>query len=179
MVKRGVVKESLRLMHGIIVGPPRLVPASGVEIDGYFVPPKVCNPETPQAIHSCAEHPQTVVTTSSMYLNLNDKVFPHPESFNPARWAHPSAEMERSLVPFSRGRRMCPGKEFVFPHPTPKIEIIAVAYVSFGVQNLDDGAVCGVCCRLHEIQADDIWHDVSLRACYASLCVGCSFEQTG
>lgn len=38
----GVVKESLRLMHGIIIGPPRVVPASGAQIDGHYVPPKVC-----------------------------------------------------------------------------------------------------------------------------------------
>lgn len=42
MRQSGVVKESLRLMHGIIVGPPRVVPSSGAQIDGHRVPPKVC-----------------------------------------------------------------------------------------------------------------------------------------
>jgi hypothetical protein len=38
-ILKGVVKESLRLMHGIIVGPPRLTPSQGAVIDGHYVPP--------------------------------------------------------------------------------------------------------------------------------------------
>ena len=39
----GTVKESLRLMHGIITGPPRVTPLSGAQVDGYNIPPKVCS----------------------------------------------------------------------------------------------------------------------------------------
>ncbi|KAI0887003.1 cytochrome P450 [Annulohypoxylon maeteangense] len=90
---KGVVKETLRLMHGIIVGPPRLTPAEGAEIDGYFVPPNV------------------VVTTSSLYCHTNPDVFSEPEKFDPHRWDGNSSEMDKWLVPFSKGKRMCPGKE--------------------------------------------------------------------
>lgn len=40
-ILKGVIQESLRLMHGIIVGPPRLTPAQGAIIDGYPVPANV------------------------------------------------------------------------------------------------------------------------------------------
>lgn len=44
---------------------------------------------------------------------MNPEVFPEPEDFKPERWNNSTPEMERSLVPFSKGKRMCPGKEFV------------------------------------------------------------------
>lgn len=92
-ILKGVVKESLRLMHGIIVGPPRVTPSMGVTIDGYRIPGDV------------------IVTTSSMYCHTNPNVFPDPSEFKPERWANASQEMEKWLVPFSKGRRSCPGKE--------------------------------------------------------------------
>ncbi|KAG0647043.1 Cytochrome P450 monooxygenase BOT1 [Hyphodiscus hymeniophilus] len=93
-ILNGIVKETLRLMHGILVGPPRVVPSSGAEVDGHYVPPK------------------SVVATSSLYLHTNPEVFPEPERFMPERWHKATPEMERSLVPFSKGRRMCPGKQY-------------------------------------------------------------------
>ncbi|KAJ5570099.1 Cytochrome P450 [Penicillium hispanicum] len=92
-VLNGVVKESLRLMHGIIVGPPRLTPSTGAQIDGYQVPPGV------------------IVTTSSLYCHTNPAVFPDPEKFDPYRWVHSTPEMDKWLVPFSKGKRSCPGKQ--------------------------------------------------------------------
>ena len=44
---------------------------------------------------------------------MNPEVFPEPEKFKPERWNNSTTAMERSLVPFSKGRRMCPGKELV------------------------------------------------------------------
>lgn len=40
-ILNGVVKESLRLTYGVIVGPPRLVGSNGAHVDGYYIPPKV------------------------------------------------------------------------------------------------------------------------------------------
>ncbi|KAJ5205354.1 Cytochrome P450 [Penicillium cf. griseofulvum] len=92
-ILKGVIQESLRLMHGIIVGPPRLTPAQGAVIDGYPVPGNM------------------IVSTSSLYVHTNPAVFPEPEKFNPSRWDNPTPEMEKSVVPFSKGKRMCPGKQ--------------------------------------------------------------------
>lgn len=46
-----------------------------------------------------------------MYCHLDPQVFPDPTKFKPKRWANASSEMEKRLVPFSKGKRMCPGKE--------------------------------------------------------------------
>lgn len=109
----GVVKESQRLTHGVISGPPRVVPATGAQIDGYDVPPMVWSSQA--AMLSCRTDAhiasQTVVTTSSLYCHMNSEVFPEPEKFKPERWHSSTTEMEKSLVPFSKGRRMCPAKE--------------------------------------------------------------------
>jgi cytochrome P450 len=42
---------------------------------------------------------------------MNPNVFPEPEKFNPSRWDAATLQMEKSLVAFSKGRRMCPAKE--------------------------------------------------------------------
>ncbi|KAJ5290959.1 cytochrome P450 [Penicillium angulare] len=109
----GVVKESLRLTYGVIVGPPRLVGSSGAHIDGYYVPPK------------------TVVATSSVYLHLDPSVFPNPDEFDPLRWAGTDREqMQRSLVPFSKGRRMCPASYMSYME---LFSIFAMVFRSFKV----------------------------------------------
>lgn len=45
---------------------------------------------------------------------MNPDVFPEPHRFMPDRWTDATPEMEKFLVPFSKGRRMCPGKEYVW-----------------------------------------------------------------
>ena len=103
-------------MHGIIVGPPRVTPPSGAQVDGHYVPPKVCPGQSLSwelRIEWLTLHEQTVVTTSSFYCHMQTEVFPEPEKFKPERWLNPTPEMEKYLVPFSKGKRMCPGKEFV------------------------------------------------------------------
>ena len=103
-------------MHGIIVGPPRVTPSSGAQVDGHYVLPKVCPGQSLSwelRIEWLTLHEQTVVTTSSFYCHMQSEVFPKPEKFKPERWLNPTPEMEKYLVPFSKSKRMCPGKESV------------------------------------------------------------------
>ncbi|KAE8409388.1 cytochrome P450 [Aspergillus pseudonomiae] len=93
----GLVKESVRLTHGVISGPPRAVGPLGAVIDGYSVPPK------------------SVVTTTSLYLHMDADVFPQPETFDPLRWVTGNPkQMENAIVAFSKGRRMCPAKHLAY-----------------------------------------------------------------
>ncbi|KAJ2907247.1 hypothetical protein MKZ38_006541 [Zalerion maritima] len=91
----GVVKEGQRLSYGVISRLPRKTPAGGAEFDGFFVPEG------------------TTVGMSSWMMHRNPDVFPDPDAFDPARWmgdAQSRAVLERNLVSFSKGSRMCLGQ---------------------------------------------------------------------
>ena len=86
------IKESLRLSSGVVSPLPRIVPPSGATIHGIFVPGG------------------TNVGVGSTFVHHSDSIFPEPLAFRPERWLGEKAkELERSLVPFSRGPRSCLG----------------------------------------------------------------------
>ncbi|KAJ7780769.1 cytochrome P450 [Mycena maculata] len=89
-----VVKESLRLAHGIVSNLPR-VTGVDMQIGDHYVPKN------------------TVVSMSVIFMHLNPDIFPEPERFDPDRWLRASSErlsdMNNNLWPFSRGSRMCLG----------------------------------------------------------------------
>lgn len=93
MLQTGVILESLRLTHGVIVGPPRTAPVNGAVLGGIEIPGG------------------TSVTTSPYYSHMNAVVFQTPETFLPSRWLNASREMTRSISAFSKGRRQCPAKQ--------------------------------------------------------------------
>jgi len=87
-----VIKESLRIGPGIPSGLPRIVPQGGAIIDGKKVAAG------------------TVVSTSSWFVHHDPSIFPNPDAFKPERWEDEGAkDLEKYLVPFSRGLRMCLG----------------------------------------------------------------------
>ncbi|KIM46010.1 hypothetical protein M413DRAFT_300447 [Hebeloma cylindrosporum] len=87
-----VIKESLRLSHGIVTPLPRIVGPAGTTIGGFYIPAK------------------TIVGMSVTSVHLNSDLFPDPERFSPERWLQPSAQMlGHYLLPFSSGPRMCLG----------------------------------------------------------------------
>ncbi|KAJ5673623.1 cytochrome p450 domain-containing protein [Penicillium longicatenatum] len=89
-----ILKESMRLTHGVVSGPAREVGPTGAHVDGYYVPPKAA------------------VTTSSYYVHMDPTIFPDPEKFMPERWfAHDHSD---SVVVFGKGRRMCPASHFSY-----------------------------------------------------------------
>jgi len=87
-----VIKESLRMSHGIVTPLPRIVGPTNADIAGHNIPAG------------------TVVGVSAICLHNDDSIFPDPLTFSPERWMQPkSRELEKSLVPFSKGPRMCLG----------------------------------------------------------------------
>ncbi|KAH0607668.1 uncharacterized protein H6S33_002702 [Morchella sextelata] len=87
-----VIKESLRVSHGVVSALPRVVPPSGATIGGAYIPGG------------------TVVGMSSPYVHMNEGIFPEAHRFIPERWLQPNSKhLEHWLVPFSRGPRMCLG----------------------------------------------------------------------
>ena len=52
---------------------------------------------------------------SAWMMHRNEDIFPDPDKFNPERWLDPSAArtLERNLVAFGKGSRMCVGMSYV------------------------------------------------------------------
>ncbi|KAG5643782.1 hypothetical protein DXG03_009661 [Asterophora parasitica] len=87
-----VIKESLRMSHGIVTPLPRIVGPSSAVISGHTVPAGA------------------VVGVSVVCLNNDAMVYMDPHVFSPERWMQPhSRDLDKHLVPFSRGPRMCMG----------------------------------------------------------------------
>lgn len=56
----------------------------------------------------------TIFSCTSIVLHRDPTVFPDPDAYRPERWIEAEkegrkGELERFLVPFSRGTRMCVG----------------------------------------------------------------------
>ncbi|GJE93186.1 cytochrome P450 [Phanerochaete sordida] len=86
-----VLKESLRLAHGIVQPMTRVVPAEGAVISGQYIPGG------------------TVVAMSNVFVHWNEELFPDAHAFRPERWLARGADLEPWLVAFSKGPRSCLG----------------------------------------------------------------------
>ncbi|KAG7092862.1 hypothetical protein E1B28_009175 [Marasmius oreades] len=87
-----VIKESLRLGHGVVTPMPRIVPETGSVITGYHVPAG------------------TSVALGNTFVHMNPVIFPNPTRFYPERWLEEDRHSaERYLVAFGKGSRSCLG----------------------------------------------------------------------
>ncbi|KAJ2928512.1 hypothetical protein H1R20_g8587, partial [Candolleomyces eurysporus] len=86
-----VIKESLRLSHGVVSPLPRIVPHE-TRIGDVVVPQS------------------TIVGMGQSFVHLNPDIFPNPKAFDPSRWlGENTSDLESYLVPFSKGPRSCLG----------------------------------------------------------------------
>ncbi|KAL1989438.1 hypothetical protein VTN49DRAFT_7249 [Thermomyces lanuginosus] len=87
-----VLKESLRMSPGVASPLPRVVPPGGATICKTFIPGG------------------TVVEMSSHFVHRDPTIFEKPDEFIPDRWLGENAkDLEKWLVPFSKGPRSCLG----------------------------------------------------------------------
>jgi len=87
-----VVKEGHRRSYGVMHRLQRIDPENAIEYNGYSIPAG------------------TPVGMSSKIMHDDPSVFAEPEKFDPERWLRPGAEeLNKYLVPFSKGSRMCLG----------------------------------------------------------------------
>ncbi|KAF9259804.1 cytochrome P450 [Marasmius fiardii PR-910] len=97
-----VIKESLRLAHGVVTPMPRIVPDAGLVIAGHLVPVG------------------TSVAVGNTFVHMNPTIFPNPTRFFPERWLQEGHhKMERYLVAFGKGSRSCLGITYVSYLPLP------------------------------------------------------------
>ncbi|EEB92705.1 hypothetical protein MPER_08747, partial [Moniliophthora perniciosa FA553] len=87
-----VIKESLRLSHGVVTPMSRVVSNSGAVIAGHPVPPG------------------TSVSIGNTFVHMDPDVFPDPTRFYPERWLEDKDHLlDRYLVSFGKGPRACLG----------------------------------------------------------------------
>ncbi|KAF7353827.1 Cytochrome P450 [Mycena venus] len=89
-----VIKESIRVAHGVVSPVPRVVGPSDVYISDYHVPAG------------------TVVSIGITFIHENPEIFEMPKTFWPERWLEGEASKDvesKFFVPFSKGPRMCLG----------------------------------------------------------------------
>ena len=70
--------------------------------------------------------PQTLVASAAHVYHYDPNVFLNPESFRPERWLvgdKDISELEKNMMPFSRGSRQCPGQKYVSLFPVRKAYI--------------------------------------------------------
>ncbi|KAJ5798523.1 benzoate 4-monooxygenase cytochrome P450 [Penicillium pulvis] len=89
-----VVQESLRLCNPVTHRLCRKFPDKALRYQDYVIPPG------------------WTVSMTSMLIHGNESIYPEPYEFRPERWLNGGLEvrqLERYLVPFNRGVRVCLG----------------------------------------------------------------------
>lgn len=82
-----VIEETLRLYAVVPSALPRVVPAGGATLAGYYLPGG------------------STVCTQAYSLHRNEEIFPESEKFDPSRWAKPTKEMKDGMMAFGGGSR--------------------------------------------------------------------------
>ncbi|KAK3694514.1 cytochrome P450 [Podospora appendiculata] len=88
-----VIEETLRLYSAAPSGLPRVVPAGGADLAGWYFPPGA------------------IVTSQAYSLHRAPETFHDPEVFNPERWldGNVTRDMQDAFMPFGGGSRVCIG----------------------------------------------------------------------
>ncbi|KAF9885046.1 hypothetical protein FE257_000777 [Aspergillus nanangensis] len=95
----GFVCEALRLSTGIASRSARVAPTEALVYKDYVIPPK------------------TLVSQTNYFTLMDPTIFPDPHAFDPERWMRAAAQgdrLDRYLVNFSKGTRMCVGKNLAW-----------------------------------------------------------------
>ncbi|KAF8463077.1 cytochrome P450 [Kalaharituber pfeilii] len=91
----GVIKEILRMSIPVPGKLPRIVPSGGIVVDGWHIPSG------------------SVISMSAIMQNFHPAIFENPDEFIPERWYNsdgtPRRDLDKYLVTFSTGSRMCLG----------------------------------------------------------------------
>lgn len=92
-----VMQESLRMHPAVGLPLERVVPASGLNAAGVFIPPG------------------TIVGTTALAIHAKEAIYgPNPDRYRPERWLEASdakrTEMNNALFSFGMGARTCIGK---------------------------------------------------------------------
>ncbi|KAL8936670.1 MAG: hypothetical protein Q9211_004074 [Gyalolechia sp. 1 TL-2023] len=94
---QALIQESLRLSYGTMHRRPRVSPKQALRFHDWVIPAGV------------------PVGMSAYFQHRDPRIFPNPMEFNPERWLQDvTPEMEKNLIPFSRGSRYCLGMNLAY-----------------------------------------------------------------
>ncbi|KAJ5665071.1 uncharacterized protein N7477_007519 [Penicillium maclennaniae] len=94
-----VISEILRVSTGIASRSPRVAPSETLIYKNYLIPPG------------------TPVSETNYFVLMDPAIFPNPHVFDPERWLRAAAKgerLDRYLVNFSKGSRICVGMNLVY-----------------------------------------------------------------
>ncbi|KAJ4504170.1 hypothetical protein HRR75_007793 [Exophiala dermatitidis] len=94
------INEGIRLMHGVTTRLPRVSPTEPLRYKDWIIPPG------------------TPVSESNYFVHMDKTIFPNPAEYDPGRWlraAEAGIRLDRYLVSFTKGSRMCVGIKYA-PH---------------------------------------------------------------
>ncbi|KAF5861296.1 hypothetical protein ETB97_000412 [Aspergillus alliaceus] len=94
-----VISESLRLSTGIANRSPRVAPTEALVYKSYTIPPG------------------TPISETNYFILMDPEIFPDPHTFDPERWIRAAVKgqrLDRYLVNFSKGSRMCVGLNLAY-----------------------------------------------------------------
>ncbi|KAJ5461744.1 cytochrome monooxygenase aflU [Penicillium daleae] len=95
----GVILETLRLSTGIASRSPRKAPTEALVYKDYTIPPG------------------TLISQTNYFVLMDPSIFPDPHTFDPERWTRAAAKgerLDRYLVNFSKGSRICLGMNLAY-----------------------------------------------------------------
>jgi cytochrome P450 len=110
------VKEGIRWAGAAAAVMPRVVPQSGAELLGVYLPPGVSRALL--SFRNTCVDPQTIISTSPIWYLRDPIAFPDPMTFDPFRWVSDdgsrlisNALRDRYYIPFSKGANVCIGSK--------------------------------------------------------------------
>ncbi|BCS03651.1 cytochrome P450 [Aspergillus luchuensis] len=92
----GVINESMRLATGVSSRMTRIAPTEALVYKEHVIPPG------------------SLFSSSNVFILMNPNIFPNPHDFDPERWiraAEKGERLDRYLVNFSKGARICLGMQ--------------------------------------------------------------------
>ncbi|OJJ37784.1 hypothetical protein ASPWEDRAFT_171247 [Aspergillus wentii DTO 134E9] len=95
----GVIAEALRLSTGIANRSSRVAPTEALVYKDHVIPPG------------------TPVSETNYFVLMDPEIFPDPHAFDPERWMRAAAKgnrLDKYLVNFSKGSRMCVGLNLAY-----------------------------------------------------------------
>ena len=88
------INEGIRLMYGVTIRLPRVSPTEPLQYKSWTIPPG------------------TPVSQCNYFVHNDPEIFPDPQKYDPDRWlraAEQNFRLDRYMVSFSKGSRMCIG----------------------------------------------------------------------